>query len=80
MVAKCNSKTHSLKKFSVFFNRFIAFAFKVCKSAHMTQSLFSSKIQYGYPKLQNLILISSSMKKLQKMHAKKVINKKMTEK
>jgi hypothetical protein len=36
--------------------------------------------QYEYQKMQNLVLISHPLKKVQKTHAKKINNKKATEK
>jgi hypothetical protein len=46
----------------------------------MTPNFFSSKMQYGYKKTQNLMRISNPLKSCTKTHEKKVINEKVTEK
>ncbi len=45
----------------------------------MIQKKILSKMQSGY-QMQNLMLILNPLEKLKKMHAKNVINKKVTEK
>ena len=52
---------------------------KFAKSANMKKE-YLSKMQDRYKKSQNLILISNSLKKLQKDSREKVISEKVTEK
>ncbi len=80
-VAKMNCETLLQKNlFFVFFEvSFCArLASKFADSAKISKHFFA-KFQYGYKKTQNLILILNMLKKLQKMHAKKVVNEKVME-
>jgi hypothetical protein len=77
MEAKVNSKTHLKTAFFVFFSRFG----RVCPHSFQKvliglEKTVLAKIQFGYQKLQNLMVISNLLKKLQKNHAQKKSTKK----
>jgi hypothetical protein len=56
------------------------FDFKVCKKANMIQTIFLAKMQYGYQKTQNIMLISNLLEKFQNHQAKKTVTEKVSEK
>jgi hypothetical protein len=46
----------------------------------MIQTIFLAKMQYGYQKTQNIMLISNLLEKFQNHQAKKTVTEKVSEK